>query len=181
MKNTTVFLLLLLVVLSGVGNAESCKDQFVREGEVDIPRFEQCLTNLIIPTGAVMAFDRPDGCPSGWVDLAEVEPDLFVGRTIVSQGSAPGREARGFRDVGGTEAHTLTNEEMPAHRHDSGNVTELGPATGNGRLDIPNADMNGGPGWYGVSATSKPTTAVGGNQPHNNMPPYIALYFCKKE
>jgi microcystin-dependent protein len=21
----------------------------------------------------------------------------------------------------------------------------------------------------------------GGNQPHNNMPPYIALYFCKKD
>ena len=46
----------------------------------------------------------------------------------------------------------------------------------------PNYDPNVQPveGW---SLPQHPdfVSKTGGNQPHNNMPPYIALYFCKKD
>jgi len=69
---------------------------------------------------------------------------------------------------GGEAAHTLTVEEMPAHKHD---VTSL-PSNETGTE------------WAGASGVSalrtQSTTIVGGGAAHNNMPPYIAVYTWKR-
>lgn len=71
--------------------------------------------------------------------------------------------------TGGEAEHTLTENEMPSHYHliamnQAGESEYWGPM---------GAVMQDG---Y-VANTTKP---AGGDQPHNNMPPYIAVYMWRR-
>ena len=72
--------------------------------------------------------------------------------------------------TGGEETHTLTIDEMPAHRH----AIYMNGETNSGEFWGPNA----------VTPQSKEianaTDTSGGNHPHNNMPPYLAVYMWKR-
>lgn len=81
-------------------------------------------------------------------------------------------------DRGGEETVTLTVDQMSSHSHvietfEWGHTVE-------GNLDASRIDVDDGAPWRGQRGRLG-TNSVGGNQPHNNMPPYIALYFCKKK
>lgn len=68
--------------------------------------------------------------------------------------------------TGGEETHTLTIEEMPSHTH-----------------TIPVGVVGNSGTARSVIATnqqSRASDATGGDQPHNNMPPYIAVYIWKR-
>lgn len=146
-----------------------------------------------IARGAVVAFDRDDldqeKCPPGW------EPfQAGRARTIIGAGDPEGAPGKfGFdengtplthyvhKQHGGEERHTLTVEEMPKHTHPL--RIFLQSEAGSSRKDprawtdeVPNGDqvLENGVGPSGGRQDGK-------TQPHNNMPPYIALYFCKKE
>lgn len=117
-----------------------------------------------IPRNAVMAFNEKE-CPKGWSEFKDA-----AGRVIVGVGAGAGLTARQFRELGGSEIHKLTADEMPAHRHDLWTSPQSGTSgvmSGAARSDRPvNSALRG---------------AEGQGKPHNNMPPYIALYFCKKD
>lgn len=96
------------------------------------------------------------------------------------QGRTPIHVGNGFvqGQSGGEQAHTLVSSEMPAHTHpgvgssaaaDQGSpANALWAATGSNAYSAsPNATMN--PAAVG---------SVGGNQPHDNMSPYLTLSFC---
>ncbi len=139
------------------GSLKPLLDELSESNIVDISQ------QLTIPAGFVAAFDRPAGCPTGWVDLGSE----LRGRTIV--GAVRGsNDTYGFRRTGGSETHTLTKDEMPNHQHSMG-VFIRGEGGGSGYSYTRPANGHG-----------DPTSAAGGGQPHNNMPPYIALYICKK-
>lgn len=71
--------------------------------------------------------------------------------------------------TGGEAAHALTGEEGPKHTHLLDIYTESGSASG-GTL-----------GWgSGKGGPRFGTTYAGGGQPHNNMPPYLAVYMWKR-
>lgn len=78
-------------------------------------------------------------------------------------------------DSGGEATHTLTVNEMPSHSHDA---------------LIHSGGSQGTTGFMGISNGNNTSTLVGGstfgienkggNQPHNNMPPYLVVSMWKR-
>ncbi|MEO1020768.1 MAG: hypothetical protein AAFY56_24285 [Pseudomonadota bacterium] len=126
-----------------------------------------------LPSGIVVAFDRSAGCPIGWTDLGQSQSSVFGGRVLVV--AQRDDERYSFRASGGSETHTLTLPELPAHNHQFSFVPEVSNLSGAGYPVM--SDTR-----HAASASrQEPTANAGGGQPHNNMQPYIALYFCKKD
>lgn len=88
-------------------------------------------------------------------------PDLR-GRVVVAQDPAQ-TEFDSLGRTGGKKTHTLTVAEMPAHNH-----------TGTFNTSQPHHVGSNGNGWRG------PTDMTGGDQPHNNLQPYIVLKYIVK-
>ena len=110
-----------------------------------------------IPPGAVMAFNLAS-CPSGWSAYT-----AGVNRMIVGSGSSYSLGA-----TGGAATHVLTVNEMPAHTH------------GLAYAWVVPGGSSSAAGSAGPTKDHDITSSVGGGQPHNNMPPYVALLYCQK-
>jgi microcystin-dependent protein len=101
-------------------------------------------------------------------------PDLR-GRTIIGANDMGGEQSdilaihqAAIGQVGGEEMHQLTEAEMPSHSHDF-------PRT------LGSASLTTGPSSGSTStSTSWQTNTAGGDQPHNNMQPYMALNYMMK-
>lgn len=98
-------------------------------------------------------------------------PDLR-GRFIVVAGQGPGRFSYVNNATGGEETHVLTVSEMPTHVHSYS------------QFDLKDTDWKGGGDSSAGNGTGDNTPAIsageGGNQPHNNLPPYYALTYIIK-
>ena len=81
--------------------------------------------------------------------------------------------------TGGEATHTLTNGEMPYHNHQLLRYLDTGSAysAGYGAGDHTGILSETASTAY---VPSMWTSYVGGNQPHNNMPPYLAVYMWKR-
>lgn len=150
-------------------------------GEVLVTRIAEATT--VLPEGLVAAFDRADGCPPGWIDYSNARGRVIIGATP-PDGVSGGLTRREFQEQRGVETHALTLEEMPKHTHDPGNPHDHFIA-----YDLENEGQVSakidGPGGETLAThtgfSGGPDGAdVGVATPHENMPPYIALYFCRK-
>lgn len=83
-------------------------------------------------------------------------------------------EAFELGSTGGEVNHTLTVNEMPTHSHTLADFRQYGTgsATDSEKLGRTQPNADGG----GAIATE----VAGGNQPHNNMPPYVAVSIWKR-
>jgi hypothetical protein len=122
-----------------------------------------------LPFGLVALWcGSADNIPAGWLlcDGRNGTPDLRE-RFVLGAG---GRYRVGQN--GGEETHTLTAAEMPSHSHSFDTYACRG------------ADGNANSGWSSgdcIDHRYNPTFSYsGGNQPHNNMPPYYALCYIMK-
>ena len=105
-------------------------------------------------------------------------PDLR-GRVPIHQGQGPGLSSYVMGQRAGEENHTLIANEIPIHNH------SLAVNTNAGTSDNPAgnymASNSEGIKQYSNSAGSNANSAsignAGGNQPHNNMPPYLCVNF----
>jgi microcystin-dependent protein len=104
-------------------------------------------------------------------------PDLR-GRTSLSFGQGPGLASRNQGELGGEEQVTLTSQQIPAHNH---TVGASSAATGKNPAGSFPAFTAAGSS-YGTTADLTMNPAMvgggGGNQPHDNMAPYLVLNWC---
>lgn len=73
--------------------------------------------------------------------------------------------------TGGEATHQITTAEMPSHNHALDNYNVTG-----GTTSFMTVQANDKKGYSG----NVNTLYTGGNQPHNNMPPYLAVYMWRR-
>jgi microcystin-dependent protein len=148
----------------------------------------------LVPIGSLQLWAGPTGSPpAGWLvcngqavnrttyaDLFAVVgttygvgdgvttfnlPDL---RAAVPVGNTGGAAVGGLTlavgDDGGATTHTLTAAEMPAHTH----TVPGGSGAGGGSAQF---------GYFNTPGTALATSSAGSGDPHNNMPPYVAITY----
>lgn len=108
-------------------------------------------------------------------------PDLR-GRAPMQAGQGPGLTLRDLGETGGEQAVTLLQTELPPHSHQA--LASVSPAS---KTDPANGAWGAGPRRENLYANQSagafqpmnPSAVgvAGGDQPHNNMPPYVGLTF----
>ncbi|HEX4332095.1 MAG TPA: tail fiber protein [Usitatibacter sp.] len=100
------------------------------------------------------------------------------GCTPLHFGSTPGSFYQ-MGQIGGEVAHTLSSSEMPAHSHLIQGATRPGTATapGNNVLAAHRGGYANASDAPTVGLNSRAVSSVGGNQPHNNLSPYLVISF----
>lgn len=146
------------------GDAYISGKLYVNNTEVK-PSFDKTeILNMVYPVGSV------------YMSTSSANPSTFIGGTW--QRYAQGRTIVGVSEseaefsyvgkTGGEKSHRLTNQEMPSHSHGfNGNKM-----VGNGFGDAP-ANVTASGGWFQLHSK---TGSEGGDQPHNNLQPYITTY-----
>jgi len=104
-------------------------------------------------------------------------PDL-QGRSAMHPGQGPGLSLHDLGETGGSETVSLLESEIPSHSHsmsmsvrpsDDLNPALLALGTGNNIYATP-ANF--------VTMAPEALAPAGGDQPHNNLQPYLTFYFC---
>lgn len=106
-------------------------------------------------------------------------PDL-QGRAPMHPGQGPGLSLHDLGETGGSETVTLLESEIPSHVHavrassDDGDLKAPTPTRSlarsiNGSAYAPASSL--------VSMANETIAPAGGDQPHNNLQPYLTFYF----
>ena len=144
------------------GNATTALNK-INELESEISSLKSDLANKLYPVGSI------------YMSVNATNPaELFGGtwerlkdRFLLAAG-----DSYAAGSTGGEAEHILTVNEMPSHTH----TVRIG--------------WSNTPGWGLTASTGSDTNAVvdagtttgatGGDEPHNNMPPYLAVYMWKR-
>jgi len=109
-------------------------------------------------------------------------PDM-QGNAPMHPGQGPGLSLHDLGEMGGSDNVTLLESEIPAHNHSM--MAQNQPA----QLDAPGPDRTFSRSSGGFAYKASPYNQIvqlsanmigpaGGDQPHNNMMPYLTLNFC---
>ena len=108
-------------------------------------------------------------------------PDL-QGRAPMHPGQGPGLSLHDLGETGGSDTVTLLQSEIPAHAHtlrantDFADVQSPTPARSLARSQNANA-YKAPAGQPVVALAAQALAPAGGDQPHNNLQPYLTLNF----
>jgi microcystin-dependent protein len=108
-------------------------------------------------------------------------PDM-QGNAPMHPGQGPGLSLHDLGETGGSDTVTLLESEMPSHSHNlSASVRDGTARSPGGQLVANGVGVN----MYAPAASaplvqfsSNVVTPAGGDQPHNNLMPYLTLNFC---
>lgn len=111
-----------------------------------------------------------------YMSINDINPSKFFGGTweqIKDRFLLACGEKYTNGEIGGEAEHTLTVDEIPSHKH-----SLKGALTGETK-NITNT----GNDWAQTTTNWQQDTYIsstGGGQPHNNLPPYLAIYIWKR-
>lgn len=107
-----------------------------------------------------------DTNPSTW--FGGTWEQIAKGRTLVGVDTSD-TDFNTVKKIGGEKNHTLTINEMPSHTH---NIIRSGNSSSPGYSSFFQSSV--------YSGENSPLSSTGGNQPHNNIPPYFTCYiWCR--
>lgn len=149
------------------------------------------IEKLILPKGAIVAFDGIETCMDGWTDVVATEGDRkrFAGRVLLVAGPPTKRKSnestrqRRVGADGGMETVALETQHMPEHHHRGSFAHESGVllyAHPNAVNNFRVAEATSGLRFGEHVNTPLKITPEGKGVAHENMPPFIALRFCRK-
>lgn len=107
------------------------------------------------------------------IKLAASRDDAVAGTAVAISGTPSGGSLAWsltpatLGQTGGEEAHTLTVEELAAHRHTAGDGNAF-KTDGSGSADAGSTNNN---------TQVNETAYTGGNDPHNTLPPFVGLNY----
>jgi len=127
----------------------------------------------LIPRGIIVAWTG-QLAPAHWAlcDGQNGTPDLR-GRFILGAGQGAGLTNRNMSTTGGAEKVTLTEAQMPAHNHHFYDNAPSGYLSRGDQGTMKNVILH----WSLIPSN---THNKGGNQPHENMPPFYVLAYIMK-
>ncbi|HEY4145791.1 phage tail protein [Pinirhizobacter sp.] len=104
-------------------------------------------------------------------------------RTPIGMGTAPSGSMYPIGQVAGTENVSLINSQVPPHMHvaaySTASAAARSPANGlYGNTGSTSIYANAGGAPQQVLLNQATVSQGGGNQPHPNLQPYLALNFC---
>ena len=148
---------------AGIGFSSSgINGDFTSAWTIDGTLNKQFIASSVYPVGSI------------YLSVTDTDPTTLFGGTWERIG---GRFLLGADDTyaagstGGEAEHTLTIDEMPKHNHEIDNLNASGNATP--YMTVQAQDKVGYDG-------NVQTMYAGGSQPHNNMPPYLAVFMWKR-
>lgn len=187
----------------------------VKDSGITLAKLAAAVQNLLIPAGMLAPYAAATA-PTGWLlcDGSSYSTSTYAalyavigtafgsgsgtfkvpdlrGRTIVGNGTGTGLTARTIADVFGTETHTLTSAQIPAHSHPNtlndpthahdvlvgGSGSGLTSAVGFG--DGANTATTGTNfKQTGITITNANNTGGGGSHP-NTQPSLVVAYIIK--
>jgi len=107
-------------------------------------------------------------------------PDM-QGNAPMHPGQGPGLSLHDLGETGGSETVTLLESEIPAHSHslmvDAADPGEDRTPAGEALARSTGGNLYAAPTSV-VQLSFNATSPAGGDQPHNNMQPYLTLSFC---
>lgn len=161
-------------------------DQFV--AEIRIMPFSFAPTGWAFCNGQILAISQNTalfsllGTNYGGNGTSNFGLPNLQGMTALGTGQGPGLSPYVTGQTGGESTVTLLYTQMPAHTH-------IARAAVTGGMDSPASNCWGeskigktalnvyAPAGANTSMNPVALSASGGNQPHNNMPPYLTLNF----
>ncbi len=163
----------------------------IEENAEDIDSLEQTARDL---SGKAHTHDNKSALDSYTKTMAELLLEahpigsIYISVSATSPASLFGGTWERIKDVfllaagdtytagttGGEAEHTLKVNEMPSHAHTT--------SISSGSYDAGTRDGHTSPNsWYGTASYySWTSSTVGGDQAHNNMPPYLTVYAWKR-
>ncbi len=104
-------------------------------------------------------------------------PDL-QGRAPMHPGQGPGLSLHDLGETGGSETVSLLESEIPAHAHTMKAATaDLAEANTPANTFLAVTNRGAFNAASGVMMSDQSLAPSGGDQPHNNLQPYLTFYF----
>lgn len=200
MKHSVIVAVVMLASTIGstpAARAAACADRLSPKANIselfdclkEMNREIEELKRAALPERTVLIVNETERCPAGWSSVRRAEGRFIIGahdNATYDSSVDPDVSRRFPGERGGSEAVALTIPQIPAHTHGYQDVffSEIKQWMPKEAIPLPIPDGVGhankvdydNVGW----AQERKSDATGADAAHDNMPPYVAFFFCMR-